>query len=152
MTTLIIEDETTMLQEVDFPDYYIDKRHPDDYIPVKKCFTEYIYHSISDHNILILRICFKIGHKTYIPCSFICDTGAPTHIYINSTTRKMIKDLIQKDELENEFLIIDNKRMMLKPSPSNNPDVNIIGLRSLSYFNLILKDDGFVFLNLPKYF
>lgn len=30
----MFEDESVMLQEPDFPDYFINKQHPDDYKPI----------------------------------------------------------------------------------------------------------------------
>ena len=148
----MFEDETTILQPADFPDYYVDNHHPEDYISTKEPVQELIYHHMPDHNRLIVRMSFKISSKNFIPVTFICDTGAPSFIYINSVTRRLIKSIILKDEIDNEYLKINEKRMGIKPSPTNHPDVNIIGLRALSQFQLFLNADEFSFNNLPDYF
>ncbi len=80
--------------------------------------------------------------------SFVCDTGAPGGIYINSLTRRLIRDRIIDDDLGNQYIEIEEKKIVVKPSPSNHPDVNIIGLLGLLHFNFI----SFEFDNLPNYF
>ncbi len=141
-----------MLQDADFPDYFIHKAHPNDYKVIKNALpVELIYHHRPHHNQLLMRISFKINFLSYIPCTFICDTGAPMFIYINETMRKLIINRIELDAAENEVIVINGKTMTLGSSPSNHPDVNIIGLRALSYFGLILDSDDFEFNRLPNY-
>ena len=153
-TIMMTGDEEIMLQEADFPDYFIDKHHPDDYKPINKPLSELIYHVMPDHNRLILRICFKITDTMYIPVTFVCDTGAPSHIYVNSLTRRLIKTLILTDATGSQILKIgkDKIPMLLKPSPAHHPDVNIIGLLALLKFGITAnEDDTFAFTRLPKY-
>ena len=45
MTSLMFEDETTIFQPADFPDYYVDNHHPEDYISTKEPIQELIYHN-----------------------------------------------------------------------------------------------------------
>lgn len=150
---MIFDDEDfLMLQEADFPDFFIDKHHPDDFIPnVSPMNIEKIFHRLSGHNKLILRISIQINN-IFIPFTFILDTGAPSYIYINSITRRLIKNRILDDELGNQFIYISGKKLSINPSPTNHSDVNIIGLLGLSHFGLILDKDDFDFLRLPNYF
>ena len=140
-----------MLQDADFPDYYIDKHHPDDYKITEESFYELIYHRRTNHNRLLLRITIMINEYTFLPLTFICDTGAPSFIYISEFTRKCIKNRIKLDDSENEIIIVNGKKMPLSNSPSNHPDVNILGIRALSFFNLCLNYEDFYFKNLPDY-
>lgn len=152
MSTLMINDETTLFQEADFPENYIDKHHPDDYINITEPIHEFIYHHRPDHNRLIVRTCFKLSKHNYIPVSFVCDTGAPSYIYINELTRRLIKSRILTDDIGNEFIKIADKNLLLKSSPTNHPDTNIIGLKCLSFFGLFLNGNEFGFTNFPKHF
>lgn len=150
---LFNDNEFFILQDVDFPDYFVNKAHPDDYREmVDQLPVELIYHQRPNHNRLLLRISFKISGSSYIPLTFVCDTGAPMFIYINELTRRLIKSRIELDDAENEIITINGKVMTLGSSPSNHLDVNIIGLRALSYFGLVLENDEFGFTRLPNHF
>lgn len=154
MTSLIIGDEESFIifQTADFPDYFVNKHHPDDFKVNKKPVRELIYNLRPSHNRLILRQSFKISDGIYIPFTFICDTGAPNYIYLNEITRRMIRELITYDDIGAEIIKINGKKMLLEPSPANHPDTNIIGLRALSFFGLYLEDDSFGFTKLPDFF
>lgn len=152
MATLILGEEDTLLQEADFPDYFIDKHHPDDYKSVRSPYDELIYHKMTDHNRIILRICFKITSNMYIPVTFVCDTGAPGHIYVNILTRRLIKSRINIDEMDNQFLEVGEKEDKMVLRPSHHSDVNILGLLALTKFGLTFnEDDSFSFTRLPLY-
>lgn len=150
-TLMIIEDESDMLQIADFPDFYVDKHHPEDFIPMNRNIKEFFFHRMPGHNRLILRISVRLGVKMFIPFSFICDTGAPSYLYINDITRRLIKDRIVEDELGNHFIYTHGKRLPVYPSPSNHSDTNIIGLMGLAFFKLFLEIDNFGFNDLPEY-
>ena len=150
---MLIEDETLALQEADFPSYFVKMHHPDDYIPINYPIEiEKIYHKRPDHNRLILRISVKISTSTFIPVCFICDTGAPNFVYINSITRRLIDSRILEDDAGTEYIYINNNKMVLKSSSSHHPDVNIIGLKGLDKFGLFVKNGEFDFEDLPNYF
>ena len=83
----------------------------------------------------------------YLLLSFVI-THAPMFIYINELTRRLISERIEVDELEYEY-IIDEKKMMIDSSLT---DINVIGLRALSYFGLHLSTDDFNFDNLPNFY
>lgn len=152
MSILMFEDESIMLQEADFPDYYINKNHPDDFKPMHVPICELIYHRLQNHNRLILRISVKISDGMFIPLTFICDTGAPTHIYISDLTRRLINSRIEDDDLGNQLITVNGKRMIVNKSPELHRDTNIIGLLALTRFQMFFKDEGFGFNSLPEYF
>ena len=95
---------------------------------------------------------FKTRTSQYMPVTFVCDTGVPMFIYINEITRRLISDRIQIDDSENEFIMVNDKKMSVHDSPSNHPDVNILGIRALSYFGLKMDYEDFDFERLPKYY
>jgi hypothetical protein len=146
---MISEDEDTskiLLQQSDFPDYYINMIHPNDYLPTTNTIIEKIFHKKKNHNLLLLRMSFKIYEKYYIPMTFVCDTGAPGFIYLSKKGKKLIEKKILTDELDNEYIVIgDNKKILISDSPNNHSECNIIGLRLLQYFELKLTSEGFDF-------
>ena len=79
-----------LLQNADFPDHYVDMQHPDDYSAVDQPFVEYITNSYAHHYRLIVRICWKLGEQKYLPMSFVCDTGAPTALYLSDKAYRML--------------------------------------------------------------
>lgn len=93
-----------------------------------------------------------MAEDMYIPVTFICDTGAPGFIYINSLTYRLLGKRILSDSLENEFIKIGDSHFHVKPSPANHPDTNILGLRILSVFGLHINDETFGFESLPQHF
>ena len=154
MSNMMINDETIILQKSDFPDFFVNKQHPDDFKIIRQPFTEFIFHRKTDHNRLILRICFKMTNNVYIPFTFILDTGALSQLYINDITRRLIKKRIEIDkETDIKYVRICGKRMTVKQSPDNHPDTNILGLMALFHFGFQFTEDGdFNFLNLPEFF
>lgn len=88
----------------------------------------------------------------FIPVTMICDTGAPTHLYINDITRKLIGSKIVFDELDNQLIQGDNYRLLVNKSPELYRNTNILGLMALSKIEMAFKDGRFGFNNLPEYF
>ena len=152
MSDIMFQDDNEMLHDVDFPDYFINKHHPDDYKLIRDYYIEKIYNTRTDHNRLILRICVKLGNVFFVPISFICDTGAPSYLYFNPVTYRLIAERILRDELGMEYLLINEKVFPIKNSPPAHHDVNIIGLRALNKFGFFMDEpETFDFLRLPNY-
>lgn len=142
-----------MLQDADFPRNFVNQKHPDDYNEFTNPITEIILHRKTNHNRLILRISFLTDEGYYIPISFICDTGAPGCFYFSEASKlSKIGQLIKKDECENDYIKIGNKRFPVSETPSHHPYINIIGLRLLLHLGLCLSEQEFYFTNLPEYF
>ena len=149
----IFEDETILLHECDFPDYFENNQHPDDFKPRSSPITEYIFHRLTDHNRIYLRICVKITETMFIPLTFICDTCAPSHIYISALTRRLISSRINTDpDTGINFLNINSRNFVVKPSPGHHPEINMIGLLALEKFGLCFREGKFILENLPEYF
>jgi hypothetical protein len=149
---MLMEDDTLMLYEADFPDYFIDKHHPDDYIMSTTPIMELIYHNEPDHNRLLLRISIKINNNMYIPATFVCDTGACVGIYTNSLLHRLISNRIINDTDSGiKYIKTSVGKINTKFTPPPHQDCNIIGLKALCKFGLELNDGGFSFKNLPDY-
>ena len=141
-----------MLAESDFPNYFVNFCHPEDYIIRKNPFTEKILHWKRHHNRLFLRICFKIDEKSFLPLTFILDTGSPSHIYLCKKAKDEIESIINEDELQNEYILLNGKKLAIHETPYVHQNVNIIGLLALSYFGFYLKGNSFELEDLPEYF
>jgi len=140
------------LKKADFPDYYINFLHPNDHeIMNNPILAETIFHRKKNHNRLLLRISIKVC-ESYIPATFICDTGAPSDIYLSAELYQIIKSRFVHDIYQNEFLKIGNDHAVVGNTPDNHPNINIIGLRFLDKFGLIVRDGMFGFDNIPEHF
>lgn len=110
--------EELLLHDEDFPEGYKNMAHPSDYKEVKTFNPEFIYHSyFGRHNRLILRVAWKVSESVMIPMSFVCDTGAPSHLYLSKKAFSVLNkyNLILEDDKEAKyvkFTSIAKKRLM----------------------------------------
>jgi hypothetical protein len=152
----VIEEELLLMNE-DFPEYFINRAHPSDYLLTNNpVITEFIFHRKQYHNRLIIRISWKVG-DLYVPISFVLDTGAPNGFYLSEQARKCLLPRIEMDDLDNEYIVIKNtenksKKIIVSPVPSNHAPANIMGLKALMFFGLVLREDSISFLYLPEFF
>lgn len=155
MLMITAEDEaigTMMLHPLDFPNYYTNFIHPTDYVNVTEPFIEHIFHQKKCHNRLLLRICTKIDTHTYLPLTFVIDTGAPAYIFLCPRAKIALESIIKLDDVQNEFLLINGKKLPINETPSNHDNINVIGVMALSKFGFHFEGDEFAFNNLPHYF
>lgn len=134
------EDIAAAELDADFPDHYEHMAHPDDYKNVEQPFTTYI-----PHFRLIVRACWKISDKQYLPMSFVCDTGAPMGFYLSALARNKLKSYnrIKEDETGNEYVVLqDIGKAAVEPTPNGHAPANIVGLRVLTKLGLCLYPDG----------
>lgn len=145
-------DEELLLMNDDFPDYFIEKAHPTDYISLDHPIPiEYIYHKKQYHNRLIVRISWQISGCLYIPMSFVIDTGAPNGFYLSAKAFQCLGKRIHTDDMDNQYIILHNtkkqtKKLMVSPTPYNHSPANIIGLKTLMFLGLELHEDETVCL------
>jgi hypothetical protein len=142
-----------LLHDEDFPDNYIHMAHPEDYKEVSNFVPQFIMHShFGRHNRLIVRAAWKAQDDTLIPMSFVCDTGAPSHIYLSNKALFKLhsKSLLLRDERDTSYanIHIDNTKTFpatIEETPHAHKDANILGLKCLKKLNMHLKDDSFSF-------
>ena len=146
--------EELLLHEQDFPDNYVHMAHPDDYKEVLEFKPEFIMHSrLNRHNRLIVRAAWLVPNgEAMVPMSFVCDTGAPSHIYLSSKALSILqeKGLLLTDDKEIQYVKIhindtDTFPAVTEETPYVHKDANILGLKSLKRLNMHLKNDSFSF-------
>ena len=138
--------------ELDFPKYYINKSHPEDYSLSKVPVKELIFHKKLRHNRILLRMSFKINENLTI--TLVCDTGAPSSFYLCEKTKSLIAygDIKTSEDLGIEYIKIDGKKMLIDTIPYNHSDINILGLNGIDHFGMTIFNGTFEFLNLPEFF
>lgn len=154
------EDESVfMLKSTDFPNYYVDFMHPDDYTLRDTPFFEKIFHRKRFHNRIFVRICFKVDTHSFLPLTFIIDTGCPMFLYLCPKAKENLQHIIKVDEFDTECVNISGKNFSIDETPhvysnciNSVNNVNIIGLMALNYFGLTLIDGDFGFERLPEHF
>ena len=154
MTSVLMLSDTgdLLLHDLDFPEDYVNKQHKNDYKIYDNPIKEYLYVKKSHHNRLLLRISYKIENNNYVPISFICDTGAPSGIYLSKYAKNIIKSRIHEDELQNEYIILnDNKKINVSDTPLQHGDINIFGIQILDYLCLKLSNGNFILERLGDY-
>lgn len=147
-------DNELLLHDENFPSYYINKQHPQDYLISNAPVKELIYHRTSFYSRLFVRLSFKIDN-IFIPISCICDTGAPKFLYLTQKARNVLKKRIKQDELLNEYMELNLNDMIIKiglsePLTTFN-DVNIIGILLLERLGLVFNSNSFELTNLGNY-
>ncbi len=141
-----------LLHDEDFPDNYEHMAHPEDYKEVDEFASVFTYHSrFCRHDRMIVRIGWKTNNG-FIPMSFVCDTGAPSHMYLSQEALNTLKNagLLMTDERETPYVKIhrDCKNTFLatvEETPHVHKRANILGLKSLKKLHLAMKDDTFSF-------
>ena len=154
----MIEQSTTAIEELllhdkDFPEEFVHMAHPGDYKEVQEFKPQFIVHShFGLRKRLIARVAWKTENRTMVPMSFVCNTGAPSHIYLSKDALRTLesKGLLRMDEEDTPYVEIHiNRESMFSAVVEETPEVyksaNILGLKSLRRLHLHLTDDGFSF-------
>ena len=154
----------TMFCEADFPASFVHMAHPLDYVVSRDpILPEYIYHHKGRHRRLIFRVSWKTQDSTFIPMSFVCDTGAPYFLYLSDQARDAMgkAGIIKEDEKGDEFVTIktDNAEgeatafvAGIEDTPDSHKPANLIGLSLLLKLGLQLKSSTFTFTHQIKHF
>lgn len=160
MNSDVVVTEELLLHDEDFPNNYVHMAHPNDYKETNSFFPCFTYHShFGRHDRLIARVAWKTSDGTVIPMSFVCDTGAPSHIYLSPEAMSVLdrNKLLLKDERDTPYVNMhinknDTFPATVEETPSVHKHANILGLKSLKRLQFSLKgnnfsfNDGFVYL------
>lgn len=148
-----------LLHDEDFPNEYVHMAHPDDYKEVPEFAPQFTYHTrYGRHDRLIARVAWKLKNSV-VPMSFVCDTGAPSHVYLSKEamnvldrTGRLLKD--DRDTPYVEMHIGGGKKFpaTVEETPSVHKRANILGLKSLRRLCLSLKGETFHFNDEFVYF
>lgn len=145
-----------LLTDADFPSTFKDFAHPDDYQlhsdPIE---PQCIFHQYpGGHNRLIYRTSIYIGPGRYTTLSFVCDTGAPKHLYLSPRavdTLQRYKLLRIDSETDISWVYVKNKKVPVDVTPPKHSPANIIGLKLLCKLGLQLDEEGFTFTSAPRF-
>jgi hypothetical protein len=139
------------LYEADYPSYFQDMLHPDDLKTIKNptC-PQFIRHHKSGHHRLLFRICFQLADSNFVPMTFLCNTGLPSHFYFSPEAFQVLEEggRILEDELES-YVLIENEKIAAKKSPISQ---NIMGLLMLERLGLNLSVNKYSFSDSPEFF
>ena len=145
--------EEDVLHDEDFPSNYVHMAHPDDYKDMSEFAPQFIIHShFGRHNKLIVRAAWRVSHTSVVPMSFVCDTGAPSYMYMSSIALSILQDkgLLLKDDKDTPYVQvhIDSKNAFpatVEETPHHHKDANILGLKSLQRLSMHVTEGGFTF-------
>jgi hypothetical protein len=146
--------EDLLLHDEDFPRNYVHMAHPDDYKTFDKpILPEFICHTYyGRHDRLIVRASWKVSDNAYVPMSFVCDTGAPSHMYLSPKALQTLSDnsLIIPNDIGISYVKVHKNTQNTFPAPIEDTpyahkNANILGLKCLKRLNLKLNENSFGF-------
>ena len=149
--------EDLLLCDYDYPEDYVNMHHKEDYIVSSNINKQFIVHKTSSntHYRLLARISWHLKEDKYTTMSFICDTGAPKHLYLCKDAIDLLKsyNLILIDDIGDPYLKIkinDETKVSVRfeETPRIHKNANIIGLRVLLKLGLNISENKFSFNSL----
>jgi hypothetical protein len=130
--------------------------HPEDLKEGKEpIIPEYIRQKKPGHHRLLFRVSFKLGTGKFVPLTFICDTGAPSHFYLSRQALAALEAggrVLVDGELDYMYVVIAGKKAIVKETPYTHEPGNIMGLLMLERLGLNLKEGEFSFASQPEHF
>lgn len=141
-------DADLLLQEFDFPENYVNMAHPEDGTVTSTPITpEFIRHSRRGHFRMLVRFSLRLGDDRFAPYTFVCDTGAPIHIYLSEPAMSLLEAAgrIETDELGSLFITIAGRKAAIRVTPHSHQPGNILGMLLLERFGLQMREGSFTF-------
>ena len=150
---------TVVLHDIDFPREYVNMKHPEDYqIQANAINPTFVVVQRQGHARLIFRISWKTGSK-FMPMTFIVDTGAVQPVYFSKVAMALMEahGLLVVDDVDNDVVELHKpdgtvKKVHYKATPSHYEPANLIGLRFIMKFGLVVDGDSFRFNQPFDYF
>ena len=137
------DEESHLLCAADFPSFFVNCAHPGDYVPLEEALPpQVIVHRKAHHNRLFLRICFRANDGTFVPVTFILDTGSPSSLYVGELARSALDAAgrLVSDEADTEFIDFGAPlgKANVQDIPAPHAPANIMGLPLLLKLGLRL--------------
>lgn len=134
-----------LLCDNEFPESFESDKHPDDYKVMNNPITpELIYHTHrARHDRLWMRMSWKLYASTYMPVSFLLDTGACKHLYASDQLIEFLQfaRLAHVDpDLNIMFVRVFDRKAQLKSVPTVHRPCIIMGSKLQMRFGLKLQD------------
>ena len=136
--------EELMLTDEDFPSFYVNKHHPDDYkfskTPIEK---ELIFHEHKMRRPRLLLRCSIQLENLFCPMTFVLDTGAPK-VYLSDHAKSILtkyKLNVVDDDLGVGYVKFLGHKYRVEDTPVGHAPANIIGVKTLCHWGLTLYDE-----------
>jgi hypothetical protein len=131
-----------LLSEADFPSYYVNMAHPEDYkITQKPIKYDLFYHDEPNHFRLLLRISAKLDTDRFMPLTFVCCTGYPLPMYLGNRTIQIFKQ--EKKIKAGHFFDTKYGKIPIHETPKIHQPANIIGGRVLRHLQLNMSESPY---------
>jgi len=140
--------EEILLQDLDFPDYYVNWAHPEDYKiisqPIK---PEFIFHSLvfNTHARLLLRASVQLEESSFMALTFVVNTGAPKPFYFSEKALPILMDrnLVHsvKDTSGGPYVNVNGRNATCEQSPYKHRHANLMGLEMTARLGLHISED-----------
>ena len=155
---MVLGCEVAKIGRHDFPEHYVNLKHPQDYEIMDSAIQpEFIVHNNGIHARLFFRISWRTGTK-YVPMSFIVDTAAPFPFYFSESGSAIMRAhrLMVSDDNGNQFVQVHSPdgstcNFQYMDTPTNFEPVNLVGLRFLLRFPLLMTQDAFTLSGLGPF-
>ena len=142
----------SLLHDIDFPRDYVNMQHPEDYqIQDKPIIPTCVVVQRQDHARLIFRISWKVGSK-FMPMSFMVDTAAVQPVYFSKVALALMEahSLLVVDDGGNDVVELHKpdgsvKKVHYEATPEDYQPANLIGLKFIIQFGLLVEGDSFRF-------
>ena len=152
-----------LLTESDFPDYFINWAHPEDYkITKKPIIPEYIFHQqkLGTHARLLFRCSFELAPNTFTTMTFVVDTGAPKPFYFAAKAMDILKGREMVHGLSDvplAYLKVNGRNAIIEETPYIHKWANLLGLNMITRLGLAVtenddREGSFVFTKMPQPF
>ena len=154
--------EVALIGPHDYPEHYVNMKHPLDHTimdnPIE---PEFIVHKNGIRTRLIFRMSWRSGDSgsKYVPMSFIVDTGVPFPFYFGQSGLAIMRAhrLLVDDDNGNQFVHVQHPdgtvlNMQYLDTPPNFEPANLIGLRFLLRFPMIMTSSSFTLQGLGRFF
>jgi hypothetical protein len=141
-----------LLTSLDFPDYFVDMAHPEDYVVSERRMDPYlIENTVPHHHRLLLRVSLEARPDTFAVMTFVLDTGASSAVYLGLRAMQLMHEVgrLREDDLGVVYLDTPLGRCAVLETPATHQPANILGLDMLKKLKLQLGLPPVLGTNVP---
>ncbi len=141
-----------LLTSLDFPDYFVDMAHPDDYVVSERRMEPYlIENTVPHHHRLLLRVSLEARPGTFAVMTFVLHTGASSAVYFGRRAMQLMHEVgrLREDDLGVVYLDTPLGRCAVLETPATHQPANILGLDMLKKLKLQLGLPPVLGTNVP---
>lgn len=130
--------------DLDYPSGFKDQAHPQDYKSQKEpTQIQYFHNSDLDRHRAICRLSWRLGEDKFVTNTFICDSGAPVHLYLNRTVLMTLREAGRLlTGVGRMYVIIDGVgEATVRETPPEHRNANIMGFQLLTVLGFRMSSD-----------